>query len=43
MTLFEITDAVVHPDHAVAITWSDSVGGIVDHRPRRMFQAAAGR
>ena len=33
MTLFEITEAVAHPDHTVSITWSDGVLGAVDFLP----------
>lgn len=33
MTLFEITEAVAHPDHTVTITWSDGVRGVVDFLP----------
>jgi hypothetical protein len=31
--LFEITAAVAHADHTVAITWSDGVRGAVDFLP----------
>ncbi len=33
MTLFEITGAIVHPDHTVTVTWSDGVSGTVDFLP----------
>jgi hypothetical protein len=33
VTLFEIVAAVAHPDHTVAITWSDGVSGAVDFLP----------
>ena len=33
MTLFEIVEAVAHPDHTVSITWSDGVVGVVDFLP----------
>ena len=33
MRLFEISDAVAHPDHTVTITWSDGVRGVVDFLP----------
>ncbi len=33
MTLFDLTDAVAHPDHTVTITWSDSVVGVLDFLP----------
>ena len=33
MRLFEIAAAVAHPDHTVAITWSDGVSGTVDFLP----------
>jgi hypothetical protein len=33
VTLFEIIEAVAHPDHTVAITWSDGVRGTVDFLP----------
>ena len=28
MVLYEIVDAVAHPDHTVSITWSDGVRGV---------------
>ena len=31
--LFEIRNAVAHPDHTVTITWSDGVTGVVDFLP----------
>ena len=31
--LYEIIDAVAHPDHTVTITWSDGVRGTVDFLP----------
>jgi hypothetical protein len=31
--LFEITDAVAHPDHTVTITFSDGLRGVVDFLP----------
>ncbi len=31
--LYEITDAVPHPDHTVTITWADGVKGVVDFTP----------
>ena len=33
MTLFEIAEAIAHPDHTVTITWSDGVRGVVDLLP----------
>ena len=33
MTLFEIAEAVAHPDHTVSIVWSDGVRGVVDFFP----------
>jgi hypothetical protein len=33
VNLFEITEAVAHPDHTVSITWSDGVRGMVDFLP----------
>lgn len=33
MSLFEIQEAVAHPDHTVLITWSDGVRGVVDFLP----------
>jgi hypothetical protein len=33
VTLYEIVDAVAHPDHTVSITWSDGVSGVVDFLP----------
>jgi len=33
VTLFEIVEAVAHPDHTVSITWSDGVVGVVDFLP----------
>ena len=33
MSLFELTEAVAHPDHTVALTWSDGVSGVVDFLP----------
>jgi hypothetical protein len=31
--LYEIVEAVAHPDHTVSITWSDGVRGLVDFLP----------
>lgn len=31
--LFEIVDAIAHPDHTVTITWSDGARGVVDFLP----------
>lgn len=31
--LFEITEAVAHPDHTVAITWSDGASAVLDVLP----------
>ena len=31
--LFEIADAVAHPDHTVTITFSDGLRGVVDFLP----------
>ena len=31
--LYEIKDAVAHPDHTVTITWSDGARGVVDFTP----------
>jgi hypothetical protein len=31
--LYEIADAVAHPDHTVTITWSDGARGVVDFAP----------
>jgi hypothetical protein len=33
VTLFEITEAVAHPDHTVTITWSDGARAVVDFLP----------
>ncbi len=33
MTLFEISEAVAHPDHTVTIAWSDGLRGVVDFLP----------
>jgi hypothetical protein len=33
VTLFEITEAVAHPDHTVTITWSDGLRAAVDFLP----------
>jgi hypothetical protein len=33
VTLYEIAEAVAHPDHTVTITWSDGVRGVVDFLP----------
>jgi hypothetical protein len=33
VTLYEITEAIAHPDHTVAISWSDGVSGVVDFLP----------
>jgi Protein of unknown function (DUF2442) len=33
VSLFELTEAVAHPDHTVALTWSDGVSGVVDFLP----------
>ncbi|MFL5281297.1 MAG: DUF2442 domain-containing protein [Rhodopila sp.] len=33
MTLYEIVEAVAHPDHTVTITWSDGMRGVVDFLP----------
>ena len=33
MTLFEIAEAVAHPDHTVSVTWSDGVQAVVDFLP----------
>ena len=44
MPLFEIVEAVAHPDHTVTITWSDGVRRrrfSADHRSRRLVHAAA--
>jgi hypothetical protein len=30
---FDISDAVAHADHTVAITWSDGVTGVIDFLP----------
>jgi hypothetical protein len=31
--LYEIKDAVAHPDHTVTITWADGARGVVDFTP----------
>jgi hypothetical protein len=31
--LYEIKDAVAHPDHTVTITWVDGARGVVDFTP----------
>ncbi len=31
--LFEITEAVAHPDQTITITWSDGLRGVVDFLP----------
>lgn len=31
--LYDIASAVAHPDHTVAIIWSDGVAGVVDFLP----------
>jgi hypothetical protein len=33
VSLFELTGAVAHSDHTVALTWSDGVSGVVDFLP----------
>jgi hypothetical protein len=33
VTLFEIAEAIAHPDHTVSITWSDGVRAEVDLLP----------
>jgi hypothetical protein len=33
VTLFDIVEAVAHPDHTVSIVWSDGVRGVVDFLP----------
>jgi hypothetical protein len=33
VVLYEIVDAVAHPDHTVSITWSDGARGVVDFLP----------
>ena len=33
MLLYEVTDAVAHPDITVTVTWSDGVRGVVDFLP----------
>ena len=33
MTLFDIAEAIAHPDHTVTITWSDGVRGVLDFLP----------
>ncbi len=33
MSLFELTGAVAHPDHTVALTWSDGASGVIDFLP----------
>jgi hypothetical protein len=31
--LYEIVEAIAHPDHSVTITWSDGARGVVDFLP----------
>jgi len=31
--LYEIIEAVPHPDHTVTVTWSDSARGVVSFAP----------
>jgi hypothetical protein len=31
--LYEIAEAIAHPDHTVTITWSDGARGVVDFLP----------
>ena len=31
--LYEISDAIAHPDHTVTVTWNDGARGIVDFGP----------
>jgi len=33
VVLYEIIEAVAHPDHTVTITWSDGARGVVDFLP----------
>ena len=33
VVLYEIIEAVAHPDHTVTITWSDGACGVVDFLP----------
>jgi hypothetical protein len=33
VVLYEIAEAVAHPDHTVTITWSDGARGVVDFLP----------
>ena len=33
VVLYELVDAVAHPDHTVSIIWSDGVRGVVDFLP----------
>lgn len=33
MNLFELTEALAHPDHTVTITWSDGASGVLDFLP----------
>jgi hypothetical protein len=33
VTLFELTDAIAHPDHTVTIVWSDDARATVDFLP----------
>lgn len=33
MALYELTEAVAHPDHTVTITWSDGTVAVVDLLP----------
>jgi hypothetical protein len=31
--LYEISEAVAHPDHTVTVTWTDGARGVVDFTP----------
>jgi hypothetical protein len=33
VTLFDIVEAIAHPDHTVTVTWSDGVHGVIDFLP----------
>ena len=33
MQLYEIVEAVAHPDHTVSLVWSDGARGVVDFLP----------
>jgi hypothetical protein len=33
VTLFEIAEAVAHPDHTVTVTWSDGARAVIDFLP----------